>query len=88
MTIDQIKKLGKEKSTDNLMLLIDMYHNMDLPIEQKREVVSSIGRQKNKDIILSVIIMKGCKKMKKINMILAILLAFSFTLLSYQLPQT
>lgn len=48
--ITSIKKLGLEKNDINLDFLIKLF-NEDLEIELKREVVSSIGRQENNDII-------------------------------------
>ena len=44
ITIEYIKKLGAEKSTENFNILLELYHS-DLSIDLKREVVSSIGRQ-------------------------------------------
>lgn len=44
-SIQEIKKLGEEKSKQNLMLLIDLYKNYNCSIDVKREIVSSIGRQ-------------------------------------------
>lgn len=50
--IEAIKKLGLEKSDSNLSLLLEMF-KMDLDIDLKREIVSSIGRQKDNDRIYS-----------------------------------
>ena len=44
MTLEKIKSLGKNRSAENLDILLKLY-GTDLPIELKREVVSSIGRQ-------------------------------------------
>lgn len=46
MTLESIKQLGKNKKGENFDKLIKLY-NEDLPVKLKREVVSSIGRQKN-----------------------------------------
>lgn len=50
ITIEFIKKLGAERSDSNLEYLIKLFYK-DLQIELKREIVSSIGRQKNNDKI-------------------------------------
>lgn len=55
MTINEIKKLGKEKNNKNLLLLIDLYKNNTLSVEIKREIVSSIGRQIDNNIIYEFI---------------------------------
>jgi len=47
-SIEQIKALGKDKSDENLDILLKMYGE-NLPVDIKREVVSSIGRQKDLD---------------------------------------
>ena len=49
-TVESIKKIALNKSDDTLDFLIDLY-NKDLEIDVKREVISSIGRQDNKDKI-------------------------------------
>lgn len=54
LTVEKIKSLGKEKSERSLEYLINLYHS-EIPLELKREVVSSIGRQENKDVIFSFI---------------------------------
>lgn len=51
ITIPEIKALGKVKSDDNLDKLIDMYYDKSISLEAKREIVSSIGRQTNKEKI-------------------------------------
>src|SRR5574344_378748 len=51
ITINDIKKLGAERSIHNLNLLIKLYTKIE-NIELKREIVSSIGRQKNNQVIL------------------------------------
>lgn len=55
ITISLIKNLGKEKSEDNLHKLFNFYNDENLSLELKREVVSSIGRQNNKNAILDFI---------------------------------
>ena len=52
MSIEKIKALGKNKSEENFNILVDMY-NSDISVCEKREVVSSIGRQKNEELVLS-----------------------------------
>ncbi len=47
ITVKYIKSLGKEKSEANFDLLEKLYEE-EFPIEIKREIVSSIGRQSNK----------------------------------------
>lgn len=49
-TIEAIKKLGLEKSNSNISILVEMF-DLDLNIDLKREIVSSIGRQKDNDRI-------------------------------------
>lgn len=51
LTIPHIKSLGKERSEENLDLLISLYHDNTIDLDLKREIVSSIGRQKNDDKI-------------------------------------
>ena len=47
-SIEQIKDLGKEKSEINLNKLLEIF-NLPAPVEIRREIVSSIGRQVNDD---------------------------------------
>ena len=61
MNIEEIKLLGKEKSESNLEYLIDLYKE-DIPVELKREVVSSIGRQENDTMIYNFINENAFKK--------------------------
>ena len=61
MTVEKIKELGKNRSDENLKLLLQMYNeNYDLDI--KREIVSSIGRQKDKQAIYNFIAENAFKK--------------------------
>ncbi len=55
MTIEFIKKTGKIKNIDNLLYLIQLYTDETISIEIKREIVSSIGRQNDLDIIYDFI---------------------------------
>ncbi|NLK62393.1 MAG: site-specific DNA-methyltransferase [Fusobacteria bacterium] len=50
ITVEFIKKLGKEKSDENFDKLLSLF-NQNLAVELKREVVSSIGRQTNMEKI-------------------------------------
>lgn len=52
ITIEFIKSLGKEKTDENLNTLIGYYFDQTIPLDLKREVISSIGRQKNKTKVL------------------------------------
>ena len=61
VTIEYIKQLGKEKSEENLDKLL-LFYNSALPLDIKREVVSSIGRQQNDKKIYEFIIKEGFKK--------------------------
>jgi DNA modification methylase len=61
ITIGYVKKLGKEKSEKNLDELLSLYHS-SIPLDIKREVVSSIGRQQNNEKIYEFIIKEGFKK--------------------------
>lgn len=54
-SVEDIKKLGKEKCDENLLLLIKLFENDLLNVSVKREVVSSIGRQVNNDVIYKFI---------------------------------
>ncbi|MBR1396053.1 MAG: site-specific DNA-methyltransferase [Selenomonadaceae bacterium] len=53
-TISEIKKLGLIRSDENIKYLLDIYDDVT-DIELKREVVSSIGRQKDNKKILDFI---------------------------------
>lgn len=50
ITLEYIKKLGLERTQSNLNYLITLFYE-DFEIEIKREIVSSIGRQKQNDKI-------------------------------------
>lgn len=50
ITVESIKKLGLERTEANLDYLITLFYE-DFEIEIKREIVSSIGRQKQNDKI-------------------------------------
>lgn len=50
-SIEYIKSLGKEKSEKNFDLLLSLFQE-NLPVDVKREVVSSIGRQNDLDRII------------------------------------
>ncbi|WP_300711946.1 DNA methyltransferase [uncultured Brachyspira sp.] len=54
-TLSDIKELGLKKSDENLDLLISMFYSTNYSIELRREIVSSIGRQKNDEKILEFI---------------------------------
>lgn len=54
MTIEEIKQLGKNINGENFELLLRLY-NQNLPVELKREIVSSIGRQKNNEKVYNFI---------------------------------
>lgn len=54
-TLSDIKELGLKKSEENLDLLISMFNSSNYNIELRREIVSSIGRQKNDEKILNFI---------------------------------
>lgn len=49
-TIQEIKNLGKNKSIQNFDILLN-YFSQNLPIDIKREIVSSIGRQIDNNLI-------------------------------------
>ncbi|RDU71310.1 site-specific DNA-methyltransferase [Helicobacter aurati] len=50
-TIESIKRLGLEKSDSSFVILLELFMQEKLSIDIKREIVSSIGRQKNNDKI-------------------------------------
>lgn len=52
ITIEYIKKLGLERKESNLNYLVKLFYK-DFEIEIKREIISSIGRQKQNDKIYS-----------------------------------
>jgi len=54
LTISEIKHLGLVRSEENLQKLLELYDEID-DIDLKREIVSSIGRQKNYKIIFDFI---------------------------------
>ncbi|MEQ3452211.1 site-specific DNA-methyltransferase [Enterococcus cecorum] len=53
-TIQDIKNLGKNRSEDSIHLLFD-YFDMDLSIDLKREIISSIGRQDDDKLVYDFI---------------------------------
>lgn len=55
MNIEEIKMLGKNKSDKNFDILVEMFNDSNFSVEEKREIVSSIGRQKNLDKIYNFI---------------------------------
>jgi DNA modification methylase len=55
MTIEEIKKLGKEKSTSNTLKLIELF-KQEFPVEIKREIASSIGRQKDDNLVYDFLV--------------------------------
>lgn len=61
-TIESIKRLGLEKSDSNLTILLNMFMQEELSIDIKREIVSSIGRQKNNDKIYDFLKQESFKK--------------------------
>jgi len=50
MTVEKAKKIALNRSDETLKILIKYYHE-EKKVEVRRELVSSIGRQRNKDII-------------------------------------
>lgn len=61
-SIEYIKSLGKFKSDANLLFLIDLFKRENLNIDVKREIVSSIGRQSNLDLVYEFILEYAFKK--------------------------
>ena len=55
ITIPYIKQLGKNKTKENLDILLNFYANEKFSLELKREVASSIGRQNEKDLVAKFI---------------------------------
>ena len=53
-TVAQIKNLGLNRSAENLQTLIELYNVVE-EIDVRREIVSSIGRQRDDEIILEFI---------------------------------
>ncbi|WP_120946347.1 MULTISPECIES: DNA-methyltransferase [Helicobacter] len=60
LSITSIKKLGAQKSATNLCTLLELFHQ-DLDIDLKREIVSSIGRQKDNERILAFLSQEAFK---------------------------
>ncbi|MDR2105655.1 MAG: site-specific DNA-methyltransferase [Deferribacteraceae bacterium] len=54
LSIKNIKKLGSTRCESSLDALLEMYL-FEMPVELKREVVSSIGRQRDKDRVYNFI---------------------------------
>lgn len=54
-SVEKIKSLGKIKDDDNLLFLIDLFKQDNINIDVKREIVSSIGRQDNLDLVYEFI---------------------------------
>lgn len=54
MTVEEVKKLGKIKNKENLNILFKLYKK-EYPVEIKREIVSSIGRQRDDEMIYKFI---------------------------------
>lgn len=55
LSVSLIKQMGKESSNENLEKLKGYYQDKSLPIDIRREIVSSIGRQKNLDAVFEFI---------------------------------
>lgn len=83
MSIEEIKKLGKNKCEANFDKLIKMYGDNSFSVEQKREIVSSIGRQNNQDRIYNFI----KENMFKKNYMDVIYQMFRTTLVYYKEPR-
>lgn len=69
LTIPYIKSLGKEKSNENLLLLIELYKDKSVSLELKREIVSSIGRQNDKEIVAEFIKNNYTSKLNSMDMV-------------------
>ena len=54
VSLIEVKELGKNKCSENLAKLLNLYDIVS-DIDIKREIVSSIGRQKNYDIVYNFI---------------------------------
>ncbi|GMB94695.1 Methyltransferase [Helicobacter heilmannii] len=61
LSVASIKKLGAQKSDANLHTLLELFNQDDLDIDLKREIVSSIGRQKDNDKILAFLSQEAFK---------------------------
>ena len=55
ISVERIKALGKEKSDENLDILLALFDNPQIKLDVKREIVSSIGRQNNNDRVFAFI---------------------------------
>lgn len=55
LSVEKVKKLGIQRSKENLDTLFYAYDNIKNNIDVKREIVSSIGRQKDNERIYSFI---------------------------------
>ena len=62
ITLQTIKKLGLEKRDSHLDKLIEMFASPNLEIDIKREIASSIGRQKDSDKIYNFLSKEAFKK--------------------------
>ena len=61
MAVEQTKELGKNRSDKSLMLLLEMC-NGDYELDAKREIVSSIGRRKDAQVVYNFIAENAFKK--------------------------
>lgn len=61
VSVEKIKALGKNRSKESFDTLISLYY-CDLPVEEKREIVSSIGRQNDTDSIYDFLAENAFKK--------------------------
>ena len=69
-TLEYIKALGKERTPENLDKLLRIFReNLNLPIDIKREVVSSIGRQNDNDKIYSILTREAFNKANHMELI-------------------
>ena len=61
MSVEYIKNLGKNQTVENRKILLDMYKS-DVSVEEKREIVSSIGRQGDVEFIYDFLTEEAFKK--------------------------
>jgi len=61
VSVEYIKNLGKNQTVENRKILLDMYKS-DVSVEEKREIVSSIGRQGDVEFIYDFLTEEAFKK--------------------------
>lgn len=67
-TVEAVKAIGKLRTKDSLSELLRLFHE-ELPIEVKREIVSSIGRHDNNDRVYDFIMSECLRRSNPMELI-------------------